>query len=154
MVDADPDIFMDYTREIVKGGRSSTAQRFLQAADVANEMYADVAKVFSKYRLLICPTTGIPAVPADSNGVDTDVFINGKQVHPLHGWILTVPFNMLNRCPVISAPSGFGSSSVPTGIQIVGQTYRDQDVCHAALAYESVTGEGFDGINSYPVFLG
>ena len=154
MVDADPDTFMDYTREIVKGGRGSTAQRFLQAADVANEMYADVAKVFSKYRLLICPTTGIPAVPADSNGVDTDVFINGKQVHPLHGWILTVPFNMLNRCPVISAPSGFGSSSVPTGIQIVGQTYRDQDVCHAALAYESVTGEGFDGINSYPVFLG
>ncbi|MGB7270280.1 MAG: amidase [Albidovulum sp.] len=143
MVDADPDSFMNYTREIVENGRGSTAQRFLNAAGIANEMYADIARVFAKHRLLICPTTGIAAVPADSNGVDTDIRINGKRVHPLHGWILTVPFNMLNRCPVVSAPSGFGSDGVPTGIQIVGHTYRDQDVCRAALAYETVIGEGF-----------
>ncbi|MDB4558791.1 amidase [Amylibacter sp.] len=154
LVDSDPDSFMNYTREIVENGRGSTAQKFLQAADVANEMYAHIAQIFSKYRLLICPTTGIPAVPADSNGVDTDIRINGTQVHPLHGWILTVPFNMLNRCPVVAAPSGFGTTGVPTGIQIVGHTYRDQDVCRAALVYENVIGEGFSKQSLRPVLAG
>lgn len=154
LVDSDPESFMNYTRDIVEKGRGSTAQKFLLAADVANEMYAHIAQIFSKHRLLICPTTGIPAVPADSNGVDTDIRINGKQVHPLHGWILTVPFNMLNRCPVVAAPSGFGGSGMPTGIQIVGQTYRDQDVCRAALAYENVLGEGFSKQTHRPVLAG
>ncbi len=143
LVDTDPDSFMPYTHALVDGGRSSTAQRFLHAADVANQMYADLAAVFSTYRLLVCPTTGIPAVKADCDGVSDDVRINGVKVHPLHGWILTVPFNMLNRCPVVSAPSGFGANGVPTGIQIVGHTYCEKDVCNAAIAYEDTRGDVF-----------
>ena len=154
LVDSDPESFMSYTREIVENGRSSTAKTFLHAADVANEMYANLAQIFLKHRLLICPTTGIPAVDAESNGVNTDIRINGKQVHPLHGWILTVPFNMLNRCPVVAAPSEFGVSGVPTGIQIVEHTYRDQDVCRAAVAYENVIGEGYSTEALRPAFLG
>jgi len=153
LVDSDPKSFMNYTCEIVESGRGSTAKTFLHAADIANEMYAHVAQIFLKYRLLICPTTGIPSVPAESNGVDTDIRINGKQVHPLHGWILTVPFNMLNRCPVVAAPSGFGASGVPTGIQIVGHTYRDQDVCRAAMVYEDVIGEGYSKESLRPALL-
>ena len=142
-VEANPEIYMDYTRNMVENSRGTTVQDFLRAAEIASEMYTDLAPIFAKYKLLICPTTGIPAVPATSNGVDTDIRINGKQVHPLHGWILTVPFNMLNRCPVVAAPSGFGTTGVPTGIQIVGNTYCEKDVCRAALAYEAERGEGF-----------
>ena len=35
-----------------------------------------------------------------------------------------------------SAPSGFASSGIPTGIQIVGKTYDDVSVFRAAADYE------------------
>ncbi|WP_299881456.1 amidase [uncultured Sulfitobacter sp.] len=150
MVDENPDIFMPYTRAIVDGARDSNAVKFLEAGEIANRMYSELSRIFAKYRLLVCPTTALPSVPADSDGVTTPIYINGKQVHPLHGWIMTVPFNMLCRCPVVSAPSGIGATGVPTGLQIVGHTYRDQDVCRAALAYEAVRGEGFAGSGEVP----
>lgn len=143
LVDGDPDSFMPYTRALVDGGRGSSAQKFLHAAEVANEMYGDLAAIFGRYRLLVCPTTAIPAVHAECDGVSDVVRVNDVQVHPLHGWILTVPFNMLNRCPVVSAPSGLGGNGVPTGIQIVGRTYSEKDVCQAAIAYEDTLGDGF-----------
>jgi len=59
---------------------------------------------------------------------------------------------MLGRCPVVSAPSGSAQSGVPTGIQIVGHTYRDQDVCRAAMAYEQVRGPGFQTDQDRPTF--
>ncbi|WP_425044854.1 amidase [Primorskyibacter sp. S87] len=150
LVNENPKTFMPYTRALVDGATTSNAAKFLEAGEIANRMYSELSKVFAKYRLLICPTTALPSVPADSDGVSTQIFINGQRVHPLHGWILTVPFNMLCRCPVVSAPSGFGQSGVPTGIQIVGHTYRDQDVCRAALAYEAVRGEGFASPEKIP----
>ncbi|MCE8008577.1 amidase [Aestuariivita sp.] len=141
--DHDPDLLMPYTIAHLKSSRGSTAKRFLQSFEVENDMYRALSAVFASHRLLVCPTTGIPSVPADGDGVTDEITINGARVDPLTGWALTLPFNMLCRCPVVSAPSGFGQSQVPTGIQIVGQTYRDQDVCRAALAYENVRGQNF-----------
>ena len=43
---------------------------------------------------------------------------------------------MMSRCPVLSLPSGRASNGVPTGVQLVGRTYRDQDVFRAATALE------------------
>ncbi|MEO1611052.1 MAG: amidase family protein, partial [Pseudomonadota bacterium] len=152
LVDEDPESFMPYTRALADGARTSTAARFLAAGEVANGMYAELSKIFETHRLLICPTTALEAVHADCDGVSDEVLINGKRVHPLHGWIMTVPFNMLNYCPVVSAPSGRAASGVPTGVQIVGRTYRDADVCAAALAYERERGAGFAAAESRPDF--
>ncbi len=152
MVDEDPDSFMPYTRALVEGSRRRTAAEFLAAGEIANAMYAELSKVFAKNRLLICPTTALESVPADCDGVSDEVLINGKAVHPLHGWIMTVPFNMLNYCPVVSAPSGHARSGVPTGIQIVGRTYCDADVCAAALAYEHERGVQFATAATRPNF--
>ncbi len=152
LVDEDPDSFMPYTRALVEGSRNRTAAEFLEAGEIANRMYAELSKVFAKHRLLICPTTALESVPADCDGVSDEVFINGKAVHPLHGWIMTVPFNMLNYCPVVSAPSGHARSGVPTGIQIVGRTYCDADVCAAALAYEHERGVQFATAATRPNF--
>ncbi len=152
LVDEDPDSFMPYTRALVEGSRNRTAAEFLEAGEIANRMYAELSKVFAKHRLLICPTTALEAVPAECDGVSDQVLINGKSVHTLHGWIMTVPFNMLNYCPVVSAPSGHAKSGVPTGIQIVGRTYCDGDVCAAAIAYEHERGVQFTGAATRPGF--
>lgn len=154
LVDSDPDIFMPYTHALVDGGRKTDAALFLQAGEIANKMYGEISKIFARYRLLICPTTALESVHADCDGVSDEVRINGKKVHPLTGWIMTPPFNMLNHCPVVSAPSGRAKSGVPTGIQIVGHTYRDADVCRAALAYEDIRGSDFAKLESRPDFRG
>lgn len=152
MVDEDPERFMPYTRALVDGSRRQSAATFLAAGEIANGMYAELGRVFETYRMLICPTTALEAVPADCDGVSDEVLINGKAVHPLHGWIMTVPFNMLNYCPVVSAPSGHAASGAPTGIQIVGRTYADKDVCAAALAYEHERGMQFLDAATRPTF--
>ncbi|KIC20141.1 amidase [Leisingera sp. ANG-Vp] len=150
MAEKDPDLLMPYTQAHIENAKKSTAAKFLHAAEVENGMYSKLSKIFADYRLLVCPTTGIPSVPADGDGVTDEIFINGNRVHPLTGWVLTLPFNMLCRCPVVSAPSGISSSGVPTGIQIVGHTYSDQDVCRAAMAYEHVRGSGFCSAQQQP----
>ena len=66
------------------------------------------------------------------------------------GWVMTTPFNTLSRCPVLSVPSGRASSGVPTGIQIVGRTYCDEDVFRAGLAYETAVGGWFDSSTKRP----
>ena len=59
------------------------------------------------------------------------------------GWILTHQFNMLHNCPVMSVPSGFAATGVPTGIQIVGRSFDDLSVFRAAMAYEKAVGGWF-----------
>ncbi len=84
--------------------------------------------------------------------MNDEVLINSKRVQPLHGWIMTVPFNILNYCPVVSVPSGHAKSGVPTGIQIVGRTYCGSDVCAATIAYEHERGVQFASAATRPTF--
>jgi amidase len=56
------------------------------------------------------------------------------------GWCMTIPFNTLSRCPVLSVPTGRAENGVPTGMQIVGRSYSDADVFRAGLAYETAIG--------------
>ena len=81
--------------------------------------------------------------------IKDEVEINGIKVDPMLGWVMTTPFNTLSRCPVLSVPSGQASNGVPTGIQMVGKTYRDQDVFRAAMAYEA-SGPWFGSEDARP----
>ena len=101
-------------------------------------------------QILVCPTNALPAVPADFDQSRDSVTINDKQVDPLLGWVMTLPFNTLSRCPVISVPSGRASNNVPTGIQIVGNTYRDLDVFRAATSYQHAAPELFVSADNKP----
>ena len=114
-------------------------QMGIEAADgVRAEMYADLEKVFRHHRVLICPATGLPSVPADLaiTGAGADVTINGKPQDPVWDWTLTYPFNVLGHLPTASVPTGFSSSGVPTGLQIVGRPYDEVSVFRAAAAFE------------------
>ncbi|MFO1089229.1 MAG: amidase [Hyphomicrobiales bacterium] len=126
-----------YARHFAKKGQASTAVQFLKTLEVANKMYSTLGPLLEKYDVLLCPTTALPAVPADFDQSKGKVSINGKSVNPFLGWVMTTPFNTMSRCPVISLPSGQAKSGVPTGIQIVGKTYSDPDVFQAAMAYET-----------------
>jgi amidase len=113
-------------------------------------MYATLGPLLEKHNVLICPTTALPAVPADFDQSQDSVFINGKQVNPMLGWVMTSPFNTMSRCPVLTLPSGRASNGVPTSIQVVGRTYCDKDVFRAGMAFEEAAGRWFENSDKRP----
>ena len=92
------------------------------------------------YDAFICPTNAVPAVAADHDSWDEDFRINDVVVNGEYGWVLTHPFNMLSRCPVMSIPSGKAANGVPTGVQIVGKAYDEPAVFNVAAALEPAFG--------------
>ncbi len=143
ILDAHADQMTSYARAFGEKGRTSKATDFVWSLEVAAEMYRSFGPIMEKHDVFICPTTALPAVPADFDQSRDKVRINGRPVDPMLGWVMTAPFNTLSRCPVITVPSGRAKTGVPTGIQIVGRTYRDADVFRAAMAYEAATGPWF-----------
>ena len=49
---------------------------------------------------------------------------------------MTLQFNIVGRCPVLSIPSGLSRDGVPTGPTIVGRTYDDVTAFRVAAAHE------------------
>jgi Asp-tRNA(Asn)/Glu-tRNA(Gln) amidotransferase A subunit family amidase len=129
-----------YARAFAEEGAHSKATDFVSSLEVAGKMYLTLGPLLEKYDVLICPTNALPAVAADHDQSKDEVRINGKLVHPSLGWVMTTPFNMMSRCPVLSVPTGRAASGVPTGMQIVGRTYSDADVFRAGMAYERAVG--------------
>jgi Asp-tRNA(Asn)/Glu-tRNA(Gln) amidotransferase A subunit family amidase len=50
--------------------------------------------------------------------------------------LMTLPFNIASRCPVMTVPSGLSGDGVPTGLSIVGKTFDDVTVFQIAAAHE------------------
>ena len=125
-----------YVRDFAEFAQSTSGQDFYEAMIVAGEMYARLGPILEKFRLLICPTLAIPAPLAEHDPAKDEIRINGVAVDPMIGWVMTYPFNVMSRCPVISVPSGHAANGIPTGIQIVGPTYDDVAVFRAAAAFE------------------
>jgi len=62
---------------------------------------------------------------------------NGR---PHSDWLdalMTLPFNIASRCPVMSVPSGLARNGVPTGLSIVGRMYDDGTVFRVTAAHET-----------------
>ena len=130
-----------YVLDFLEKAEATSASDFIAAADIAGEMYATLGPVLDSFNVFLCPTTALAALPADFDPTQAaDFQINGVDVDPFMGWGMAYPFNVMGRCPVMTVPSGHVRSGVPSGIQIVGQTYDDVSVFRAAAAYEKTRG--------------
>ncbi|MBY8977516.1 amidase [Rhodobacteraceae bacterium NNCM2] len=139
-----------YARDFAEKAQLTTGAQFVDSLEVAGEMYSTLGPILEEHSALICPTLATPAVKADFDQSKDTCQINGQEVDPFLGWVMTSPFNTLSRCPVLSVPSGRASNGVPTGIQIVGPTYCDADVFQIGMAYEEAAGGWFGGAESRP----
>ena len=128
---------MPYTAAFADFGAGTTGEDFLDAQKLAGEMYDVLGPLLSRYDALVCPTNALAAVPAEFDSTKEDLFINGVSVDPMLGWVMTYPFNIMSRCPVLTVPSGFDRNHVPTGLQIVGRTYDDPTVFRIGHAVEA-----------------
>ena len=128
---------MPYTVDFADFGIRTTGEDFLDAQKVAGEMYDVLGPLLEKYDALVCPTNALAAVPADFDSTKEELTINGVKVDPMLGWVMTYPFNITSRCPVLTVPSGLDRNNVPTGLQIVGRTYDDPTVFRVGAAVEA-----------------
>jgi len=146
-----PDQVTAYVRRFIDMCTNAKKKDFWEAETLAGEMYLKMSRVFKDYHLFVCPTLATTDVQADFDFTRDKLQIDGTPVEPYLGWCLTYPFNILNRCPAISVPSGKTSNNVPSGIQIVGPAYDDVSVFRAASAYESAY-PFFYSKGDYPIF--
>ena len=130
------ELFTPYARSFAERSQGTTSEDFIAGLEIEGRMYAKLGKLFQTYRLLLCPTLPVPSVKAGEDYVDTPLVINGKPQPSIEDWLMTICFNMMSRCPVMSVPSGFATNGVPTGLSIVGRTYDDVSVFRAGAAFE------------------
>ena len=138
MAPARRDLLSAYAREYPAYLRRQPQLGFEESEACRMSMYEDMAKIFRRYRALLSPSTGVPAVAADLPVEGASLHINGKAQDPVWDWCLSYPFNMLGHLPCASAPSGISSLGVPTGLQIVGRPYDEAGVLRIGAALERV----------------
>lgn len=124
-----------------------------EAADAIGALYARVQDTvfLAGYRALVMPTLATNRIAADYDPTIDAVRINGQEVDPHVGWVLTPLFNLLNWNPVVVVPAGLGANHVPIGIQIATPTYDDVSAMQVAAAYAEAATPLFAG-DAFPDF--
>jgi aspartyl-tRNA(Asn)/glutamyl-tRNA(Gln) amidotransferase subunit A len=133
------DLLMPYTRAFIDGAQEASQDiGYLEGLQLEGELYVPLGQILERFDVLICPTSGIPALRAGDDYVTTALTVEGETLGDYLEAILTVPFNIASRCPVLAVPSGRTASGLPTGLQIVGRTYDDERVFRVGAVLEQV----------------
>ena len=124
-----------YARHFAAEAAAVAKDEFLTGLELESRIYAPLGALLEDFDALICPTFAIPALPAEYDVTD-EILVNGQ---PCANWMdvmMTLPFNIASRCPVLSVPSGLSRDGVPTGLSIVARTYDDVTAFRVAAAHE------------------
>jgi amidase len=102
-----------------------------------------VDEVYSKgYDIVIVPTMPTSHVPADYDfTTDEPLSEEGIDFPKAVGMQYTLPFNILNRSPVISVPAGISSQ----GMQIVGKPHDTKMALRVGYAFSKGGPKLFTG---------
>ncbi len=135
VADAHGDELTSYARYMAADSERFTKADLLDGLRMEAEIYAPLGEILDEHDALICPTFAVPALAAEYD-VGEPVEVNGR---PTARWLdvmMTVPFNIASRCPVLSVPSGLARTGVPTGLSVVARTYDDVTAFGVAAAHE------------------
>jgi aspartyl-tRNA(Asn)/glutamyl-tRNA(Gln) amidotransferase subunit A len=128
------DLLNDYTRAFV--ATMAPAMTFYEGLVEETALWDPLGRLFEDIDILLCPTVATSGLQAGNPYLDETVIVNGQAVPHHILAMMTVPFNLFSRCPVLSVPSGLASNGVPTGVQIVGRTYEDVSTFQVGAAIE------------------
>jgi aspartyl-tRNA(Asn)/glutamyl-tRNA(Gln) amidotransferase subunit A len=133
------ELLMPYTRAFIERALSAAQEGgYVEGLEIEGRVYAELGPLLERYDALICPTIAVPGLLAGDDYVGTEVVVEGVVLDDYFDALMTIPFNIASRCPVLAVPSGLASSGLPTGLQIVGPTYDDERVFRVAAALERV----------------
>lgn len=131
------DLLMPYTRDF--GERAFAAVRSMSQTETMlaeGEMYRPLGAILEQFDALVCPTWSTQGLPAGEDLIDVRFDVEGQQVTWFEQ-VMTVPFNVMSRVPVLNVPSGLAPNGVPTGVQIVGRTFDDVTTFRLGAALEA-----------------
>jgi amidase len=121
------DILSPYVAELIDQAGTVGPRQADEAEVLLERWHRQVQqRVFGKdYRVLLMPTMATPLLSADmfkSKGSNVEVWeASGLRL------MLTWPWNLLNRYPIIDVPLGIVEDRMPAGMQVIGQTFADLD---------------------------
>lgn len=130
------DQLTSYVQRLVADSEKVSKDDFYAGLSLEAAIYAPLGQILDDYDALICPSFAVPALLADFDPGDA-VEVNGT---PAERWLdvmMTLPFNIASRCPVLNVPSGLSRDGVPTGLAVVGKTYDDVTAFRVAAAHEA-----------------
>ena len=116
--------------ETILEGPEPTTREYKRADRTRTRVYDGLRDVFAEHDLLVSPTLSV--LPFAHGEEPTEV--DGVEVDPLRGWVLTQPYNMSGH-PAASIPAGF-VDGLPVGMQIAGRRHADGTVLAASAAFE------------------
>ena len=122
-----------YVRGALEQTQEYPLPKYAQALQRKQQLVRDCARIFDEVDVLLCPTTAVPAFPAEG---PPPTEIGGREV--ANGAMAT-PFTMLaNICwnPAASVPAGLSQDGLPIGLQIVAARHRDDIVMRLARIFE------------------
>ncbi len=119
------ELLMPYTRAFIDKSASSIG--YVEGLEREAAFYRPLGDILETYDALVCPTMATTGIAADEPGDDIDGIFSS---------MMTIPFNVIGRVPVLAVPSGRAPNGVPTGVQIVGRTYDDATVFRIGAAVE------------------
>jgi aspartyl-tRNA(Asn)/glutamyl-tRNA(Gln) amidotransferase subunit A len=129
------DELTSYTRSFVAESDQVSKDEFVAGLALEGQIYAPLGQLLEDFDALICPTFAVPALTAEYDP-GQPVEVNGRTSADWMDVLMTLPFNIASRCPVMSVPSGLSRDGVPTGLSVVGKTYDDVTVFRIAAAHE------------------
>jgi len=129
------DELTSYARSLVAEADEVSKDDFVAGLALEGRIYVPLGQLLEEFDALICPTFAVPALPAEYDP-GQPVVVNGQASTDWMDVMMTLPFNIASRCPVMSVPSGLSRDGVPTGLAIVGRTFDDVAVFRVAAAHE------------------
>lgn len=116
-------------RRFIAEGRRHSLIEYRHAQFARTRLYRQVQGLFDRYDLLVSPTLPIPALPAQFSVGEDWIDIGGQRTQSTRlGWSACVyPFNLTGH-PALTVPSGFTRGGLPTGVQLVGRWWADNEL--------------------------
>ena len=107
--------------------------QYLEAMASTEALRADLASLFTRFDLLLCPAGPVVAHPHDSRRHE----IGDQTAPPRHALTCTVPFD-LTGSPALAVPFGRSQQGLPIGVQLVGRHFEEPTVLRAGAALEEL----------------
>ena len=126
--DATPEKYHPWSRRLLEGAKSTSAERYVETLKRLRESRRDVRRIFEQVDVLLLPTMREPA-PLISETVEET-----HRRPPSN----TGAFNRFGL-PALTVPCGFSKLGLPIGLQVVGPAFGETSVLQVAYAYQEST---------------
>lgn len=117
---------------LMEAGSAMTAVDYKRLEFVRTEQWKTLAKILARYDALLAPTVTRPP-PLATDKTELRTFDDEGRYEQRD---MTEPFNLVGQCPVLSVPSGFTATGLPTALSICGRRFDDLGVLKIGAALE------------------